>query len=285
MTVARSATVSAGTRQLAIGGGAVLTAGLVAVGGLQMTSAFSGTETTTQRMHYAAVRSLEIDNDSGRVEVVGDSATGVSVQRRMRTAITDPDVSAGVTGGTLRLSGTCSQNVFWSECEVSYVVHVPHATTVTVRNDSGAVRASELSAPVDLHSGSGSVTATDITGQTNLSVDSGRIEADKVTGPVVALHTDSGSITGTSLSAGSVTATTDSGSVDLDLATAPRRVSAHVSSGRVDVGLPDTPGGYAVTDRSNSGERIVGAEVQVNSASARVVDVSTDSGSIDVHRR
>jgi DUF4097 and DUF4098 domain-containing protein YvlB len=269
-------------RSLAIGGGALLTAGLVAVGGLQMAPALSGNTTTRQDLSFAHVNSIRVDNNVGSVQIVGDSTSGVQVHRTTRTTVSKPRVSSTLSpDGTLQLTGNCATVVFWSSCRVDYVVHVPRTTPVNAVADSGVLEVNAITAPVTLHADSGRVQVSDVDGPVRIDADSGHIEVDRITGPSLMVQADSGRIEGDGIAVADISATADSGSISLGLSKPPNRLSAVVDSGTIDLGVPDVAGGYAVDDHVGTGSRAI--EVETNPASHHTIDVRADSGSISVH--
>ena len=92
---------------------------------------------------------------------------------------------------------------------------------------------------------------------------------------------DNGRITGTDLG-GSVTATSDNGSIELSFATAPDLVVASSDNGSVTVALPRVEGGY---DVRTSGDNNADVEVVDDPSSPRMVDLETDNGSITIRDR
>jgi hypothetical protein len=94
------------------------------------------------------------------------------------------------------------------------------------------------------------------------------------------VHTSDGSITATGLTAPTVTARSNDGSVHVNFDAAPQRVDASSSDGSVTVVVPDTPDTYAVTAHTSDGSRNI--DVRTDPTSDRVIQMSSHDGSVTV---
>jgi len=179
---------------------------------------------------------------------------------------TKPGATTELSGGVLALYTSCG-----NRCSVSYEVTAPAGVRVSGHNGSGALDLSGVST-VSVDVGSGAVTVRHASGNVNARTGSGAIRLDDVHGSVVA-HADSGAIRLTGID-GSVAATTGSGAISVQLAGADDvtahtgsgtvqvsvpsgsryRVAATSDSGHVDVGIATDPGAdHALDVRTQSG--------------------------------
>jgi hypothetical protein len=211
------------------------------------------------------VRTVEVNGGSGSVTVSTGAAHQVGVTERTVWSTTRPVVLKTWIGDTLQLRAGCTDSHFFLfqslGCQVSLDITVPADVTLQV---------STLSGSVTLHG---------VTGDVNTRTLSGSIDLEGL-GGAVAARTDSGEISADALLSGNVTAQAGSGSVQLDFAAAPDRVSALVGSGSVDVVVPRGQR-YRVGGQTGSGSRDIDPLVQ-DATATRTVDVSSGSGSVSV---
>lgn len=104
----------------------------------------------------APERALVVDVDAGDVRIVGGEGTEVSVERVVRGATDQVEVSAEVVDGALELRGVCPVLL---PCGVDLVVRVPAGLTVDVRSGSGKIELFELEGEARVELGDGSVSA------------------------------------------------------------------------------------------------------------------------------
>jgi DUF4097 and DUF4098 domain-containing protein YvlB len=102
-----------------------------------------------------------------------------------------------------------------------------------------------------------------------------------VRGPLV-LEASSGAVTGERLGTPTVRASSSSGDITLDFATAPSTVDVEASSGAVTVALPAEER-YRVEVDTSSGDQTV--SVPVDPAASSSVRVAASSGDVDVRTR
>lgn len=221
-----------------------------------------GQYSTTSTFDTAEVRSLQIDNDNGSIEVIADASAGSSAI--VFTADVDDgwkasEVSATVVDGVLLVRGRCPfLGSPW--CKVDVTVSIPAQLPVTVRGSNGSIRVSGVTADLDVSTGNGS------------------IELDDVASPLRA-SSDNGRITGRRLTSTTVDASTDNGSIQLSFLDPPRSVRARSANGSADVVVPDDVG-YRVDARSNNGS--ADTTVRTDPSSEYVIDVASDNGSVRV---
>ncbi|MFC4005437.1 DUF4097 family beta strand repeat-containing protein [Prauserella oleivorans] len=249
---------------LAVGGVALILVGAGIAFGWVWPSSAEATETVTER-----VTRIELATDSGDVRIrVDPDARATTVGQSLTYRWGRHDNAYVVLGSTLRLHG-CGD---W--CSVDYDVVVPPGTAVSGAGDSGDLTLEGV-ASVDVLTGSGDVTVHDVAGPVAVGADSGNVELHRLSG-TVRVEGDSGNIQGEELAA-PVEATMSSGDVTLAL-TAPRSVTASVESGNIDLSVPE--GAYRVEGDTESGERNI--DVVVDGSSPNTLDLNASSGDITV---
>ncbi|MEV5887931.1 DUF4097 family beta strand repeat-containing protein [Nonomuraea fuscirosea] len=191
------------------------------------------------------VAALQVETDSGSIEVVESERQGIHVTEVLTWRKNKPKPSHQVRGDTLALTFNCPAT--WgfgaagTSCDVSYKVEVPKGLRVKVSSDSGALTLTGLSGELDARS------------------DSGAIEAD-------------------GLSAKQAAAKTDSGEVGLTFTGAPDKVTTTTDSGRISVHVPQGP--YKVVASTDSGGKNIKAAV--DDSAPRLIELTSDSGDLEV---
>ncbi|MFC3576635.1 DUF4097 family beta strand repeat-containing protein [Streptomyces yaanensis] len=146
-----------------------------------------------------------------------------------------------------------------ADCSARHRIEVPRGVAVKVEEDDGSVRAQGFEEALSIHTQDGSVRVTDSTGPLTLSSDDGSIRA-------------------TGVGSRRVHATTQDGSVHLELGVVPDLVESSSHDGSVTIVLPhDT---YRVSAHSADGS--VHVSVPRGSNSSHVVDARTRDGSVTV---
>ncbi|GAA1615004.1 hypothetical protein GCM10009733_009080 [Nonomuraea maheshkhaliensis] len=191
------------------------------------------------------VAALQVETDSGSIEVVESQRQGIHVTEVLSWRKNKPETSHQVRGDTLALSFDCPSTWGWgaagTSCDVSYKVEVPKGLRVKVTSDSGALTLTGLSGELDARS------------------DSGAIEAG-------------------GLSARQVAAKTDSGAVGLKFTGAPDKVTTATDSARISVHVPEGP--YKVVATTDSGGKNIRASV--DDSAPRLIELTSDSGDLEV---
>jgi DUF4097 and DUF4098 domain-containing protein YvlB len=217
---------------------------------------------TTEDETFAAedVSAISIDNDNGRVVVVGSDTEIVSLHAEISHGLRDTGFDWEVVDGVLEVEGHCPLfGSYW--CDVAYRLEVPRDVDVVINSDNDRV------------------TVSDVDGDVQINADNGRVELVRLSGMVHA-ETDNGRVEGDGLTSDSVTAMSDNGRVELDFADAPSFVSAETDNGSIDIALPEVEEGYNVDTQTDNGSEDVA--VLDNPSSPRTVEATTDNGSITV---
>jgi DUF4097 and DUF4098 domain-containing protein YvlB len=240
----------------------VVLVGLVGVAVVGL-STFAARKDRTVAVRPGPIRSVEVDVESGRVEVVAGQGNEARVDRTRQYIWGEPEITETLTDGTLRLSARCRTFVA-AGCKVDYRVEVPGAAAVRIRTEQGSVEVENM------------------TGMVEVDTDAGGVRLLGTRGPVRAT-TSAGNIEGTDLVAGFVDATTDAGRIRLSLAEPSARMDLRTDAGNIDLALPDAPGGYRVTTETGAGR--VAVTVPQEATSARAVTATTGAGNISIHPR
>lgn len=229
-------------------------------------AALSGAVTTEDKgstTHPGPIRSVDVEIDNGRVDVVGSADPDVVVDRVRHYLHGAPTISEAVADNVLRLRTHCPTFVAL-QCGVDVRLRVPAGATVQVRTTSGDVTVQGVSGPVAVTTSAGGVRLTGTTG-------------------AVKVATSAGSIDGTDLKSPAVDASADAGRIRLALAEPAARVDLRTHAGSIDLALPAAPGGYRVDAKTGAGKANV--SVAQDPTSARAVTARTGAGGIRIHNR
>ncbi|MEV6552222.1 hypothetical protein AB0M57_26475 [Streptomyces sp. NPDC051597] len=209
------------------------------------------------------VGAVEVEAGSAELTVVPGADGEVRVQERLSWSLRKPKVRKEWDGDTLRLRPECDGRFAVTSlgCSVQLDLTVPAGVRLTVRSGSGAVRVSGLTGPVAVHGGSGSVKLYGVRGPLKAAV-------------------GSGSVSGTALGSAEAEVRSGSGRAELEFAAPPRKVTASTDSGTIELFLP-TGSRYRFTGGKGSGTRDIDDALR-DPASDRLVDLSVASGTATV---
>jgi hypothetical protein len=189
-----------------------------------------------------AVTSLRFNADAASVDLTAkEGASAISVTEDTHGATTNKEV----TGSNAVLTSKCPEGInFGNSCRVDYTVTVPPRTSVDIEGAAG-----------------------------NISL----------TGPLAnaTVNTAAARINGTGLGAGTISATTNAGQVDLAFAAAPTSVQVKSDAGEVTLTLPGAEK-YNVTVKTTLGSQDV--SVDKDAASTHRIDVTTTIGAVTVKK-
>ncbi|MDP9847912.1 DUF4097 family beta strand repeat-containing protein [Streptosporangium lutulentum] len=188
------------------------------------------------------VNAIQIEADSGGIEVTESDRQDIHVIERLSWRKNKPVASHETQGDTLVLKFTCPGSwIGGTNCEVGYQVEIPRGLSVKATSDSGEVTLRDLSGDVDVTS------------------DSGMIDAGGLAGKQVVSKTDSGAIT-------------------LAFTAQPDKVKTSTDSGRTEVRVPEGP--YNIAATTDSGTKEIDATH--DASAPRSITLSSDSGAIEV---
>ncbi|MEX5711153.1 DUF4097 family beta strand repeat-containing protein [Parafrankia sp. FMc6] len=206
-----------------------------------MTSRWSGSTPTP-----AASRSRALPGASSTSRAV---SPGRSPSRRCRprsvtaSSPSTPTAAGGSGTARRRSRSACRRASGWSPKRAPARSRRPTCSAATLRSGSGTVRVDGARAQLTMSTASGNLRAVGVT-------------------------------------ATEVDASTASGNVRIELATAPEDVSAHSASGNVRITVPDDGEVYATEVHTGSGNTLVG--VRTDPLATRRLRASTSSGNAEI---
>lgn len=209
------------------------------------------------------VRSVEIDVEVGRVEVVPAGGQEATITRTRRYLVGAPETSESLVEGVLLIQARC-EALIAAGCSVDYRVEAPAGVPVRVRTERGSVSVTDMTGPVDVDAGAGNVRLT------------------RTRGPLK-VDTSAGNVEGVDIVAQFLDVTTGAGRIRLAVAEPPGRLGLTTGAGNIDVSLPATEGGYRVAADAGAGKADV--SVEQNEGGSRAVTATTGGGNIRVHPR
>jgi hypothetical protein len=205
-------------------------------------------------------KSLTIDSDNSRLEVVSADVRQVEVTRQADGWVflgSGPKKSWKLKDGKLTLRFDC--DAVASNCEGIHTVKVPLGVSVDVTSENGDVTASAFDTPLKVRSDNGNVTVRGTTAVLDLATENGDLTTNGVTATTLKASSQNGSVR-IGLKAGAVAerieTANDNGNITIGLspAGAPYAVTAETDNGSVKVDVPqDKAGSNVVTARSNNG--------------------------------
>lgn len=214
--------------------------------------------TVTENQEYnRQITSLDLDIESGDVQIRPGTDGKVSIERHFKWSGKKPTFTEKWDDTKLRISTDCPEDQ--RNCSLGYVVYVPDTVAV------------------DAHTDAGRIDVEGVDGGVRLQTSAGNIDASDVTGAVWARVSD-GNITVSGQSA-EVDVQASSGNIDLRFDTAPAQVKAKTASGSIEVIVPFGDA-YAVRADTSSGRRTI--SVQQATAAERSIDIQTSSGNVTV---
>ncbi|WSD73259.1 DUF4097 domain-containing protein [Streptomyces sp. NBC_01591] len=207
-------------------------------------------------------KTLTIRAGHSSLELVPADVQKVEVTRRVDGWVAfgnGPDPRWEMRDDTLTLQVKCEALI--SDCAAQHQVKVPRGVAVVVEGDSGEVVASGFRTALTLHADNGEVTVRDSTGPLELGSDNGGIVAEGI-------------------SAKSVSARSDNGSIRLGFAAVPDLVDTVSDNGAITIDLPGGSVKYAVDAVADNGRTSVDAPR--SDGSSHVVKARSDNGEVTV---
>ena len=222
-----------------------------------------------QSVRVAPGGRLEVDLDSGSVEVETDDEPVVSVQAFAEGWGADSkefELESDGTNARLRGHGRS-----WLSPRVRVRITVPERYDVEIQTQGGSIEIDELGGSVQAATSGGSIEVDGAQGSVELETSGGEIQADEVRGDVRA-QTSGGSIEISEVT-GSVDARTQGGSIQAhDVG---GRVDAHTSGGSISVRFTGVVEGEIET----AGGSI---EVELPEGAAFDLDATTHGGRVEL---
>jgi len=238
---------------------AAVLAGVIAASALASCDVSVGAMQHRTRSYSVAIKVhvLVVNAEAGAVNVIGSSATKVSVTERISFRQSPPTTRHAAVAGTLTLDSRCPA---LETCSVGYYITVPRATTVRVYDDVGSIHLQSLSGQITAHT------------------DAGDIDLESVSGPVQ-ITGHAGSILGQDVSSAHATLRTSAGEINVAFSTSPASVIATATVGAVTLRLPGSVS-YAVRASASVGSTQI--SVSRNPASPYAITATTSTGSITI---
>jgi hypothetical protein len=224
----------------------------------------------TRDYPHSEVTAVQLFAPSAQVRIFAGQDGQAAVTEDLRWVVAKPVVTQQYDPrtGTLTVSASCDGLKFLGGdgggCDVELDIEVPATASVHAVTDSGSTTVSALTGNVDVQTASGD------------------IELNGLAGPILA-RAAGGSIDATSLLSDQVSAQAWSGSVQLDFARPPSRVSARVTVGVVNIQVP-RGSRYRVTAATSSGGRSVDPGLPSPTASGTILATAT-SGAVNIGYR
>jgi len=269
------------------------TSASLALAALTTGCAFNYTvEETSQEYDFESpIRALEVDVESGGIEVIGTDHTCASVEEHTRYSRTPPRVEVFAEDGVLHVRSRCPHQ---RACSTDFAIEVPHDALVEADIGSGGVYVSNMDEDMGIVTGSGSIEVSDSGGVLDLETGSGSIAVERAGGELdaytgsgsiditsfygqMAVETGSGSIFGSDIEAWAIDAVTGSGGVELHVDGTIEDLDVETGSGQVDLDVP--AGDYRLRLHTDAGSVNVEG-VQNDSGADGTITVETGAGHI-----
>jgi len=183
------------------------------------------------------VERIEVETESGDVEVVAAAVDEIIVKRTLRhPEDRSPDTRNDVSDRTLVLSHDCSGI---DRCSVSYRIETPARVEIQVRVASGNTTVTGIGGDTAIVSASGDITLADLPGDLDIEVTSGRVVSQRLESATALVEAKSGDVELRFVApVETVEVTNVSGDVRIEVPGGPYRVETKVASGRSDVSVP-----------------------------------------------
>jgi Putative adhesin len=224
--------------------GSIVAALVVAGTTVSVVSRFFHQHRVETAVYSQTLTGMSIRTTTGDVRVaVGEPGSPVVVRRVLDWSFGTAGSAETVTDGRLDIAARCSIRLGVGSCSVDYEVTVPPNLAVRLDSDTGDVGA---------------------------------------TGPVgdVAASTDTGDVRIQGATSARIDASASTGDVQVELASPPRDVAAHSSTGDVLVVLPADGTSYDVRTSTPTGDATV--TVPTAPGADRRIDASTSTGDVVV---
>jgi hypothetical protein len=216
--------------------------------------------TETSRYDAEELTSVELHNDNGSVEILGDDVDEVTITAEISHGLRRTVTEGSIEGDALVLDMDCPTGIpTW--CSVDYKLVVPRGLDVEVDNENGRTILRDIDGDVLVDGSNGRIELARLGGDVDVDTSNGRVEASGLRGDVV--HSRS-----------------RNGSVRLAFAEAPTTVTARTSDGSVVIVVPDGDATYRVLADNFVGS--IDAAIRTDPTSDRTITANTDHGSITV---
>jgi hypothetical protein len=203
---------------------------------------------TTRRVENETVAAtgisaVDVSTGNGSVEIVGGAGDEIAIRAVLRESDEgDADYSIETDGDRLIVSGECDSGWF-DECSVGFTVTVPDGLDVDVETDNGRIVVDGVAGNLGVETDNGAIEGERLgSARVAARTDNGRIRLLFDAAPEsVDVSTDNGAVAVVVPDAAAVydvDATSDNGSIDVDVRTDPesdRHIVVETDNGSIDV--------------------------------------------------
>ncbi len=248
-------------------GGSLFAVAMLAFGTANAVGAFAHETRHLHRVVSSPVRIVDVAGGTGgSITVLGTSGGGsdVTIDMTLNRGLEIPSHTETVEGNRLVLRSHCFPLVT-AFCQVDYVIRVPDGVSVIARSSGGDIAVSDVHGDLDLASSGGSVEVRDVAARW------------------VLLHSHGGDVHAYGMSADSIEASSNGGSVLLSLSSPPTMVDVSSNGGDIDIELPNTSDAYHVIVSANGGG--TSTEIRTDPTSSRVILAEANGGDVTLRYR
>ncbi|PSK92954.1 putative adhesin [Murinocardiopsis flavida] len=230
---------------------------------------------------YGGITSLDLRNTDGETSVTGADVDEVRVERVHTYSDKAPSEKITDHGGTLRVdSGDCGEE--WTfvggRCTTDYTVTVPFGTKVTLRGDDGEITVADPRAAVDIKATDGDVTLSGAAGAVKLGAADGSLRLDGVTADSIAATTQDGSIDITAKDRlGSLAANAEDGDVTVTTGKEVGSLKAAAKDGDVSIATEGRAGSLAADTHDGDVSVAAGGAFGALAATTKDGDITVDT--------
>lgn len=238
----------------------VLAAAAIVVTGAAATgcAAVAPVKAQTGRTTYThAVDRLELDLDSGNIELTTGAAGQVDVRRKLTWTKDRPKISETWQGDTLRITSTCDGR----RCSADFTVTVPSGVTVDASTQAGNIGTGAIHGAQRLTTLAGNISVGGAGGDLTVSARSGNVNA-------------------TGLAGRNVSAVLGSGNLGLAFVDSPAAVTAHDTAGNIAITVPHGTAGYRVDADVPAGQKHV--TVTSSTTAHDTIVARSDAGNVGI---
>lgn len=155
-----------GVAIVVVGLAAVVVAGGSTVAAREKRTTFTGAPSIT---------AVEVELDSGRVDVVATTDLETRIRQITRSLFGAPKLQQLVTDGVLRPGGDCPR-LSGPPCEVRYRLEHPATIAVRARTDHGSISVEGMAGIVDVAAGAGGISLVRTSGPVTARTGGGKVD-------------------------------------------------------------------------------------------------------------
>src|SRR5688500_1441872 len=152
-------------------------------------------EEVTETATFSAdgLTKLQLYNENGQVEIVGDAVDEISLTAKVSHGLRRTVTHADVEGDTLVVDMDCPTGIpVW--CSVDYRLVVPQDLVVDVRNENGTLTLRDLDGDVTAHGDNGTIELARLSGDVDVETENGSVRAGGLTATEVHARSRHGAV-------------------------------------------------------------------------------------------